>query len=166
MNDSAIFIEAILCLDLINKNLNNSYLNEEMKNSLIFQKVKITNYLKRCFDTTQEDYEVSLYFLREQVEFAEKNLLKFGINVNFNKEKDLLYADLLIIIIDLSNEHALSLNEEELSLINSTYERVINDIRDEAKVFLIYRSLDMLNFFDDEVYLSNNNEHKFYYIVN
>lgn len=163
MEDYKIVIDGILYLNKINENLEKDVLNQDEKETFVFHKVKMTNYLKRYFDNLQKDHEVSLLFLREHIEDVKTLFEKFNIDFNTNKDIDYLYSDIIIIMLDILDKYTLS--SEGMDQIDKTFKIIINCNYNDAKVYAIYQALELLKFFDDEIYLENKRKHKFYYIV-
>ena len=80
-----------------------------------------------------------------------------------SSDKDELYTNLTLIILDLMD--TFTLEEDDEMLISKTFEAITYYDYDDIKVNLIYQSLEVLKFFDDDIYLENNSNHKFYYRV-
>ena len=163
MNDYITIMKSILYLNEINKILKDHSISIEEKKTLIFQKVSLTNYLKNCFDVSDEEYKNSVFFLKKHMKNVKSILLDLKIDIDFSTNSDELYTSLVLIILDLMD--TFTLEEEDNMIINNTFEAITCYDYDDIKVNLIYQSLEVLKFFDDDIYLENNPKSRFYYRV-
>lgn len=163
MNDYIIIMISILYLNEINRILRDNSITEEEKKSLVFQKVSLTNYIKTCFNVNNEEFKNSIFFLKKHIEIIKKIFLAMGASDYLSSDKDELYTNLTLIILDLMD--TFTLEDDDEMLISKTFEAITCYDYDDIKVNLIYQSLEVLKFFDDDIYLENNSNHKFYYRV-
>ena len=163
MNDYITIMKSILYLNEINKILKDHSISIEEKKTLIFQKVSLTNYLKNCFDVSDEEYKNSVFFLKKHMKNVKSILLDLKIDIDFSTNSDELYTSLVLIILDLMD--TFTLEEEDNMIIHNTFEAITCYDYDDIKVNLIYQSLEVLKFFDDDIYLENNPKSRFYYRV-